>query len=151
MGKLPIAGKIISSYALVVFMRSCGSLIEGGIPAAQAYEDTARTIPFLPFRLLFQKHAPHIRTGIPLSRAFIGNAKIPRFISPLLGAGELSGKLGESLIRAAAILDRDIEHALKHMTALIEPVMMAGMGCVVGAIALSIMMPIYDISRVLQH
>jgi type IV pilus assembly protein PilC len=54
------------------------------------------------------------------------------------------------MARAALIIDRDIEHALKRLTSLIEPIMMAGMGAVVGAIALSIMMPIYDISKVLQ-
>jgi type II secretory pathway component PulF len=59
--------------------------------------------------------------------------------------------LGTSLLRAASIIDRDMDHSLKRLTSLIEPVMMVGMGCTVGSIALSIMMPIYDISKVLQH
>jgi type II secretory pathway component PulF len=74
-----------------------------------------------------------------------------QYIVALVSAGELSGTLGASLLRAANILDRDIEHSLKKLTSLIEPLMMIGLGVIVGSIALSIIMPIYDISKVLQH
>jgi len=77
--------------------------------------------------------------------------RLPKFVSSLVRAGEATGSLGISLTRCASIIDRDIEHSLKRLTSLVEPVMMAGMGGAVGAIALSIIMPIYDISKVLQR
>ncbi|NCW28743.1 MAG: hypothetical protein EBV83_10740, partial [Verrucomicrobia bacterium] len=91
----------------------------------------------------------NISNGIPLGD-IIAKKKMPQFVAPLIHAGEASGTLGNSLLRASLILDRDIENILRKITALIEPIMMAGMGCIVGSIALSIMMPIYDISKVLQ-
>jgi type II secretory pathway component PulF len=54
-------------------------------------------------------------------------------------------------LRTAYLLDRELDHGLKRLTALIEPVMMIGVGSIVGSIALSIMMPIYDISKTLQR
>jgi type II secretory pathway component PulF len=76
---------------------------------------------------------------------------MPSYVAPLVAAGEASGNLGKALSRAARILDRELDHSLKRLTALIEPAMMLGMGAAVGSIALSIMMPIYDISKALQH
>ena len=151
--RMPIIGRLIQLYALTAFLQSCGSLLESGLPVVKAFAGTARTIAFIPIRLMLESQIASINRGIPLGQVFSDKriTKIAPHIAPLLSAGEASGALGASLMRAASILDRDIDHSLKRLTALIEPMMMAGMGCIVGGIALSIMMPIYDISRVLQH
>jgi len=146
---VPVLGSLVHVYFLSVFLRSCGSLVESGVSSSLAYASVTDTVSFLPLHSMLNSHVTSIARGIPLSQCFIGK-KMPPYIQPLLSAGEASGTLGSSIIRAADIIDRDIEHSLKRLTSLIEPLMMAGMGTVVGAIALSIMMPIYDISRVLQ-
>ncbi|MFA6315085.1 MAG: type II secretion system F family protein [Candidatus Paceibacterota bacterium] len=147
---IPIIGSLIFNYALTVFLRSMGSLIETGSSVGQAYQDTSASISFIPIRTYFVPKSELLSQGIVLGDIIVGK-KIPAYIGALLVAGEASGTLGFSIGRAASILDRDIENSLKRLTALIEPVMMAGMGIMVGAIALSIMMPIYDISKVLQR
>lgn len=147
--KIPIIGRLVTEYMVIVFLRSCGYLIESGLPLVKAYQRTVMSVPLVPMRELLLSGDREITRGVSLGD-MISNKKMPPFIAPLLRAGEASGNLGASILRAAIILDRDIEHSLQRLTALIEPVMMIGMGCVVGAIALSIMMPIYDISKVLQ-
>ncbi len=150
--QVPIIGQLIYNYSLSLFLQSCGALVESGLQIGQSFTSTAATVPLMPLSKLLQAELPHIRKGISLGKILENRSrKIPSYVSALLIAGEASGTLGSSLIRAASIIDRDMEHSLKRLTSLIEPVMMAGMGCVVGGIALSIMMPIYDISRVLQH
>ncbi|MFA6295560.1 MAG: type II secretion system F family protein [Candidatus Paceibacterota bacterium] len=148
--KIPITGTLLRNYAVVVFLRSCGSLIESGLPVTKAYEKTVFAVSFLPLKEVLLSDVSNISRGVSLGN-IISNKNLPPYIAPLLHAGEISGTLGTSLLRAATILDRDIEHSLRRLTSLIEPIMMAGMGCVVGAIALSIMMPIYNISKVLQR
>jgi type II secretory pathway component PulF len=147
---IPIFGRLLVNYSLAVFLRSCGSLVESGLGATRAFANTVATIPLVPLRTQLQREIPNVNRGQSLG-SILAIKGIPPYIPPLLNAGEASGTLGMSMLRAASILDRDIEHALKKLTSLIEPVMMAGMGTCVGAIALSIMMPIYDISKVLQH
>ena len=147
---VPLAGSLIYEYSTSVFLRSCGSLVAAGIPVHHAYKRTADAVSFLPLRDMLALRSGDVAQGAPLSKAFI-HRRIPPHVPGLIAAGEASGTLGSSMLRAADILDRDIDHMLKRLTALIEPVMMAGMGCTVGAIAVSIMMPIYDISKVLQH
>ncbi len=147
--RVPIIGSLIYSYSLSMFLHSFGALVESGISSSRAYSDTIRTISLIPLRMRLQSTESDAKRGIPFGNILSFN-KIPSYVAPLLRAGESSGTLGISIIRAASIIDRDIEHSLKRLTSLIEPVMMAGMGLIVGAIALSIMMPIYDISRALQ-
>lgn len=150
--RLPIVGRVIFLYSLSIFLQSLGSLVESGAPVPQSFNNTMRTISFLPLQKVISAQLPNIQKGISCGLIFSNLSKrIPPYVPSLLLAGESSGQLGTSLLRAAAIIDRDMDHGLKRMTSLIEPLMMVGMGCTVGSIALSIMMPIYDISKALQH
>lgn len=149
--RLPIMGSLYRRYQLSLFLRSLGSLIESGVELSYAYKRVAERVTCIPFREYFLGNIDHICHGSALSSIFRDMRRLPPHVAPLVSAGEISGTLGSSLIRASDIIDRDIEHGLKKVTSLIEPIMMIGIGGIVGAIALSIMMPIYDVSRVLQH
>ena len=148
---IPLVGSLFRQYSLSLMMRSLGSLITSGLDVSKAYAFAIDRIPLLPLRNSFSKNITAISQGTSLGSIFQMVKHIPSYIVPLISAGETSGTLGISLVRAADIIDRDIEHALKRITSLIEPVMMVGMGCIIGTIALSIMMPIYDVSKTLQH
>lgn len=145
----PVVGGLVSSYALSTFLRSCGLLIESGMPAVRAYEEAVAVVGLAPLRRALVSRIEDVRHGTAIGEAVKGR-RIPRHVSALIASGELSGALGSSMVRAASILDRDIGHALKRATALLEPVSMAAMGIIVGTVAVSIMLPIYDISKVLQ-
>jgi len=150
--KLPLVGKLGRWYVFALFFRSTGMLVDAGMPVSVACARTASVVPLIPLRELLGATTPSLRGGASAGSVFLRlGGGLPSHVPPLVSAGEASGTLGPSMIRAADIIDRDIEHALKRLTSLIEPAMMAGMGCMVGAIALSIMMPIYDISKALQH
>lgn len=149
--RIPLIGYLVHSYSLSLFLLSCGSLVESGLGSAGAYKNAVNTMSLIPLRRELSKELSPVSHGVPISLVLKKIKRVQPFVSPLLSAGEMSGTLGKSMLRGALILDREIEHSLKRITALIEPIMMAGMGIVVGAIALSIMMPIYDISRVLQR
>ena len=149
--QIPLIGLLLRLYWSSIFLRSCGSLIGSGSSVFDAYGYAVRAIGIIPIQKRFLAYSNNLSEGSSLSS--ICREKIlvlPAFVSALVSAGESSGSLSASLIRAADIVDRDIAHTLKRLTSLLEPVMMAGMGFVVGGIALSIMMPIYDISKVLQ-
>lgn len=148
--KLPIIGGLTQAYFLAVFLRSSGTLFESGLPISKVYGGTVRALGLIPLRRKLLARESDLDRGIALSEV-VSHSGLPSYIPPLINAGEISGTLGVSMTKAASIVDRDLEHSLKRLTSLIEPVMMVGMGAVVGAIALSIIMPIYDISRVLQR
>ncbi|MDQ2933281.1 MAG: type II secretion system F family protein, partial [bacterium] len=134
--RIPLIGNLIYTYSLSLFLHSCGVLIESGVSVIHAYTNTSNTVSLLPLSRLLKLEIQNIHKGIPLGALLMNKSKrIPAYVPSLILAGEASGTLGISLSRAAAILDRDMEHSLKRLTSLIEPVMMAGMGFVVGGIA----------------
>lgn len=147
----PVLGGLACSYSFTIFFESCGSMLEAGIPVVEAYSRAAETVLLIPLRRKFLiKLQPLIR-GEPLHALVSDIRPMPSYASALLRAGESSGKLGPSLLRIAGMIDKDLDHLLKRLTALLEPTMMLGMGGAVGSLALSIMMPIYDISKSLQR
>lgn len=150
--RLPLIGGVFRSFCHALFLRACGSLVDSGVSAAESYKSAALGVALIPIRQGLESYAQSLTHGSNMASIFrkkeLGMAP---FIPALISAGEASGTLGISCIRAADILDRNLDHSLKRITSLIEPLMMIFMGCTVGAIALSIMMPIYDISKVLQR
>ena len=146
---IPLVGNIIYTYSLSLFLRSLGILCVSGVPISLAYKEVLESVSFEPLRDQVQIGDDMIRSGQPLAKTF-EHRRIPGYVSSLVSAGESSGSLGDSLIRASSILDADIDNSLKKVTSLIEPLMMVGVGAIVGSIALSIMMPIYDMSKILQ-
>ena len=125
--------------------------MSSGASITDSYNRVSSRVFLVPLRTYLMERSSGISHGISLASVFSTINHIPAYVCPLVSAGEASGTLGSSLLRAADIIDRDIENSLKRLTSLIEPIMMVGIGGVVGAIALSIMMPIYDVTRVLQH
>jgi type II secretory pathway component PulF len=149
---LPVIGGAFRSYCSSVFLRSCGTMIESGMSVSDAYKGTTEGVFLIPLKKRYDIYSDSLYRGQTLSRILSASEmKFPSFVPALVSVGEASGTLSVSLINSANIIDKDIEYMLKKLTALIEPVMMAGMGSVVGSIALSIIMPIYDISKVLQR
>jgi len=137
-------------YVMSIFLRSLGAMISAGVPIPVAYTRASKTLFFEPLRLDLVPQIDRICSGVALSTC-LNTGDIPTHIVSLAMAGEASGSLGSSLLKSAVMLDRDMSHLLKRLTSLIEPIMMVCMGGIVGSIALSIMMPIYDMSRVLQQ
>lgn len=150
--KTPLVGALVRDYAWSVFLRSCGSLVQAGIAAVDAYETAASRMPLVHLRDVIKERSAAVRGGTGF-KAIAEDERlvISPHLSQLIAAGEASGNLGEALTRSADILDKDIERRIKRLSGLMEPALMASMGMMVGSIALAIMMPIYDMSRALQQ
>lgn len=147
--KTPFLGNLVYNYHIALFLHSCGSLIESGLQVKDAYMRITASVSYIPLRHFLLVRTVDVARGISLGTV-LNQKYTPSYVKPLLNAGETSGVLGLSTIRAGNIVDKEIEHTLKKFTSLIEPVMMVAMGCIVGALALSIMLPIYNISGALQ-
>lgn len=150
--KVPLIGNLVSDYSWFIFLRSYGTLVLAGISSIDSYERSARHVPLCHVSDILIAQISSLRTGISLSIVFGQlHMRMPKHLVTMVSAGESSGRLGDSLIRSSEMIDRDLDHSLKRLTAFLEPTMMVAMGIVIGSVALSIMMPIYDITKVLQR
>lgn len=147
--KIPLIGSLSRLYSFSVFFVAYGSLCATGMQTDDAYSKAITSIPFTHLRKIFERRAVVLTHGGKINS--ICDESMPSYVQAILSAGEASGHLADSFLRVSRLIERDIDHKIKYLTSLIEPVMMVGMGAMVGSIALSIMLPIYGISKTLQH
>ena len=89
-----------------------------------------------------------VREGLPLSAAFAESAEMPPNVSSMVTAGERSGRLPQVMEKVATFSQERLEASVKKATTMIEPIMIIGMGLLVGAVALALLLPIFKMSGV---
>lgn len=89
-----------------------------------------------------------VRDGLPLSTAFTESAEMPPNVSSMVTAGERSGRLPEVMEKVATFSQERLESSVKKATTMIEPIMIIGMGLLVGAVALALLLPIFKMGGV---
>ena len=147
--KLPVFGNIIKDYNLILFFRSIESLIKSGISLVDSVNIAKKTTKNDVYKKAFDTVHPILLRGIPLSDIM---KRFPFLFAPqtqkIIEVGEKTGKLDNSFSRITNYYENVLEHKTKTMLVLIEPVLMLVLGIVVGGLALSIFMPIYQIVNV---
>lgn len=142
----PIAKELIRKLALVRFTRTFGNLIKHGISALEALEIAADSVGNTTYEQALRKAGEEVKNGAPLSHALERYPELfPSILRSLVSVGEKTGTLGDILITLADFYDEEVENTLKDLTSVLEPLLLLIMGLLVGAIALSILLPIYQL------
>ena len=127
-------------------------MLHAHIPVERSVTYASETITYSLYRDPLQTIFNNISMGKTISSTMHLYPKLfPLSSIQLIEVGEMSGNLSETLLYLSTMLDQEIEHSLKIMVSLIEPVLMVGMGFVVGFISLSIISPIYEITQNIKH
>ena len=149
LSRLPGIGARIRIYALSRLYLTLGMLLEGGIPIMPALHTVQGIVP-LDIQPALQRAALAIGAGTPLSSAF----EVAQLTTPvslrMLRVGERSGDMGAMLTQSAAFYDGEISRWIDRFTRTFEPLLMAAIGIVVGAIVILLYMPIFDLAGSLQ-
>ena len=148
--KLPLAGNLHRRLAVSRWSRTLGTLLSGGLPLLQALEISQGVVGN---RLLSQTlgHArERIREGEEMSLSLRQSALFPSVVLEMVSVGEKSGDLGKMLEKVASTLENEVEAELRSLLSLLEPVMILIMGVGVGFIALSILLPILEMSQIVR-
>lgn len=144
--KIPVASDLVKKVALIRFSRTFGGLIGSGIPAAEALELSANSVGNYYYREAIMKAAKEIQNGIPFSGTFLKYPHLfPHLFVSLVLVGEKTGSLTSILGTASDFYEEEVDAKLKDLASLIEPILLLFMGLVIGAIALSILLPIYQL------
>jgi general secretion pathway protein F len=144
-GRLPGIGERVRIYELSRLYLTLGMLLEGGIPIVPALR-TVHGIVSADIKLGLQAAIDAIQTGTPLSVAFEANRLTTPISLRMLRVGERSGELGQMLTQSATFYDGEISRWIDRFTRTFEPVLMAAIGLVVGAIVVLLYMPIFDLA-----
>ena len=150
--KIPILGSIFQKYSISNSCRSIGTLLECGQTLPVIIDKVGASSYFEPYKKAWwQCHAGMLR-GASLSVSLRQNQSIFPLIMPqMLAIGERTGSLAFMFRHVGEMYEEELEDFIKHLSTSIEPLLMIGMGLVVGSVALSIILPIYEITNHLSH
>lgn len=143
---IPIASDMVRKVALVRFARTLGTLINSGMSITEALELVASAVGNSVYGEIILSARDQIIKGIPLSQTLAEHPNhFPRFLTSLIGVGEKTGTLEHILITFADFMDEEVDNTVKNLTTVLEPALLLFMGLFIGVIAVSILLPIYQL------
>jgi general secretion pathway protein F len=149
MWRIPGVGERLKVYQLARFYRTTGMLLKGGMPLVAALEMAAELLhPVLRERLVAASRA--ISEGRGVSASMDANGLTTPVAMRMLVVGESSGSMGDMMDRIAGFHDDELARWVDWFTRMFEPILMAVIGLVIGAIVVLMYMPIFELAGNLQ-
>ncbi len=146
--KIPIIGNLFRKLYVARFADATGVLVKGGIPVAQAIEISAHTIDNQVYRDMLHEAAEAVRRGELISQALEKNEfYFPPLVSQMISVGEATGRLEEMLRRISQFYVREVDNLVANLVELIQPIMIVGIGVIVGLLFASVLLPIYNLTQ----
>lgn len=146
--RLPVIGPLFQKMYIARFAESSRVLIKGGLTIPQAIEISARTVGNVVYQDLLEQAAEQIRKGQLLSRILATMPEFPPLVSQLVSVGESTGRLETLLEKINNFYSREVEDMVNNLVTLIQPALMMGIGIMVAMLFASILLPLYNLSRV---
>ena len=143
--KLPILGPILRKIAVARFCRTLSTLMASGVPILDGLDITARTAGNAIIEDAIQVTRKSIERGETISGPLKETNVFPGMVVQMIGVGEATGALDTMLAKIADFYEEEVDTAVAGMLTLLEPVMIAFLGGVVGGIVIAMYMPIFDL------
>lgn len=147
---VPIVGPLLRDQAANTFARAFGTVYGAGVPIVPALAACRELIANAAMADLVARAEAEVTAGHPLAAQLQGSPLFPRVLAHMIAIGEASGRLEELTARAVLFSDREIEHKIRQMTALLEPVLTLVIGLVVMFVALALYLPLFDLPKVMS-
>ena len=144
--RLPVFGKINREFATARVARVLGLLIVNKVPVTEAIAVAAQSTGNVHFQALVRTLGESVERGDGLANGLGGSDLVSESFRELVRTGESSGKLGDVLTIASESMEAENELAARSMSKLLEPAIMIFMGLMVGAVAVSMFLPLFDLA-----
>lgn len=148
--RVPVFGVLFKKVALSRFARTFSTLVKSGVPILGAMEIVSDTAGNLVISRIVDTAKDSVRNGDSLSEPFMKSTVFPPMVVKMMAIGERSGALDALLEKIAEFYDQQVEAEVKGLTSMIEPIMIAVMGVIVGGIVLAVFLPIFKLQEKLS-
>ncbi len=143
---LPIISGVMRRASLQRFAETLSLLMKSGMPILDALKITAGVVSFPGMEVALRRIADEgLAKGVSLGAAFHREEVFPSVVSNLVSISEKAGKTEEVLSTLAGFYETEVDLALKRVTSIIEPMLLLIVGSFVGLIALSVILPVYQL------
>ena len=145
--RLPVFGSLFKKVAMSRFARTFSTLVKSGVPILGAMEIVSQTVGNGVISRIVDTARDSVKQGETLSEPFSKSTMFPPMVTKMIGIGERSGALDSLLEKIADFYDQQVEAEVKGLTSMIEPLMIAVMGFIVGGIVLAVFLPIFKLQE----
>ena len=144
--QMPLAGGIIFEFEVSKFARTVGTLIGNGVPLLQAISIAINTVDNQVIKEALNVLPPAVKAGKRMSVALDETAMFTPMVIQMIRVGEESGSLDQMMLELAKVFDDHVQSGVKRGLALLEPVLILGMGFVIAIIIIAILMGILSVN-----
>jgi len=146
--KLPVIGDLLEKAAVARFARTLSTTFAAGVPLIDALESAAGASGNAIFRDAILEVRTEVSSGMQMNLA-MRNCKIfPDMVVQMVAIGEESGAVDDMLSKVANVYEQQVDDAVDGLTALLEPMIMAVLGVVIGGLIIAMYLPIFEIGKV---
>lgn len=147
----PQVGRIVRSFASARLARVLGVLVDSRVPLIEALALTRQTMKNPLYVALIEQAEAGVTRGEAISAALVGSPLVTASLGEAVRNAERSGQVGAVLLQIADYLDEDNDVMVRSLTSLLEPVILIALGLVVGFVAMSMFMPLFDLAASAQQ
>lgn len=149
--RAPLVRRVFQPITITRVSNVIAMLLRGGVPVVQATEIAGQTIGNLVYRDILDEISQEVRQGKPISQAIANYPEyFPPLMSQMLVVGEASGQTDKMFLRLAEFYNREADSVVGNLVELIQPALMVGIGCLVGLLFASILLPLYQLTATIR-
>jgi type IV pilus assembly protein PilC len=148
--RLPVFGELFKKIAVARFARNFSSMMGAGVPILQILQIVGDTSGNYVVEEALKKVAASVRQGKSIAEPLSKETVFPAMVTQMIAVGEDAGALEQMLSKIADFYDDEVQSATEQLTAMIEPLMIAFLGIVVGGMIVALYLPIFNIFTLIK-
>src|SRR5882672_2192865 len=146
--KVPIIGPIMVKAAIARFARTLSTMFAAGVPLVEALESVAGATGNVVYEQAVLRMRDEVSTGQRLQRSMETSGLFPNMVEQMIAVGEESGSLDAMSAKVADFYEAEVDNAVDAMSSLLEPLIMAILGVLVGGLVIAMYLPIFKLGAV---
>ena len=147
--KMPIIGGILQKAAIARYARTLSTMFAAGVPLVEALESVAGATGNIVYEVGVLEMRDEVATGQRLQQAMENTDLFPNMVIQMIAVGEESGSLDEMSSKVADFYEEDVDNAVDNLSSLLEPMIMAILGVLVGGLVVAMYLPIFKMGSVI--
>jgi type IV pilus assembly protein PilC len=146
--KLPVVGDVLKKAAVARYARTLSTTFAAGVPLIDALESAAGAAGNAVFRDAILEVRNEVTSGMQMNLAMRNCSIFPDMVIQMVAIGEESGAVDDMLSKVANVYEAEVDNAVDNLTAVLEPLIMAVLGVVIGGLIIAMYLPIFQLGKV---
>ena len=146
--RVPIIGPILNKSAIARYARTLSTTFAAGVPLVEALDSVAGACGNIVYEKAVLQMRDEVATGTRLQRAMENTELFPNMVNQMVAVGEESGSLDAMSAKVAEFYEEEVDNAVDSMSSLLEPLIMAILGVLVGGLVIAMYLPIFKMGAV---